>query len=475
MKAVKEEPAWVAKLIDSIDAGRFEEAERMLLTLGADADPLVALAEAEVNLYFCRLERARELLSQIAPWKLDARSLSRYLLVLGQLHLEHGQWDAAEEVLEGACCIFKLLDARCHLARGLYHLGEARLKRGRGEEAEAIWERAKALLAEEETARGDYVRGLLDYALGVWRFHKGQIEEARVSLHSSLTFLDEERGRYYASALGALGALLVSCGQCAEALEPLRDAQRILARYALGDMLAHVTETLAMVLVRMECFAEAEQALHESLEVLTRIGHGRGVGRMFKALAMVSFERNDLSRAEHSAQLALEQADALQDERLRAEAHLLLGRAAGRRRDPEAAERALVLARDIARSLGDRKLEGLACLYLGEACYATSPMKAHELIAGAQELLRPLADPQLEREIERILQRAASERIKLTPDNKLIFDGDFLPNWYVARETLERFLLKNALKQAGGNLTRAGELLGITKVHVHNLRRQFNL
>ncbi len=475
MKAVKEEPAWVAKLSDSIDAGRFEEAERMLLTLGANTDPLVALAEAEVNLYFCRFERARELLSQITPWKLDARSLSRYLLVLGQLHLEHGQWDAAEEALKGACCIFKLVGARCHVARGLYYLGEVRLRRGQGEEAEAIWEQAKELLAGEETARGDYVRGLLDYALGVWRFHKGQMEEARASLHASLTFLEEERGRYYASALGALGAVLVSCGQCAEALEPLRDARRILARYALGDSLSDVTETLARALVRMGCFAEAEHALRESLEVLERLGHRRGVGRMFQALADAYFEQNDLSRAEQSARLALEQASALCDERLQAEAHLLLGRAAARRRDPEAAERALVLARDIARSLGDRKLEGLACLYLGEACYAISPMRAHELIANAQELLRPVADPQLEREIERVLQRAAGERIKLTPDNKLIFDGNFLPNWYVARETLERFLLKNALRQAEGNLTKAGELLGITKVHVHNLRRQFNL
>ncbi len=475
MRATREGSAWIAKLMDSIDAGRFEEAERMLPNLTADEDPLAAILEAQVHLYFCRPERARECLSQVNPWRLNVQSLPRYLTVLGQLYVEQEQWDLAEEVLDGACCICKLLEARCHLARGLYHLGEAKLKQGRGEDAEALWERAKALLADEETAQGDFMRGVIEYALGAWRAHTGRVEEARASLQSSLRLLDEEHGRYYASALGALGAVLVACGQCAEAIEPLREAQRILARYALGDHLADITGTLALALVRLERFAEAEQALSESLGVLQHLGHERGLGRTFKALADVYLERNDVSRAEQSARFALEHAEALRDDRLRAEAQLLLGRAAARRRDHEAAEAALSVAREIARGLGDRKLEGLACLYLGEACYATSPMKAQELIACARELLRPLADPQIEREIERVSQRATSERIRLTPDNKLIFDGNFLPNWYVARETLERFLLKNALRQAGGNLTKAGELLGITKVHVHNLRRQFNL
>jgi tetratricopeptide (TPR) repeat protein len=475
MKATREESAWVVQLMESIDAGRFEEADRMLPQIRATADPLVAILEAEVNLYFCRLDPARERLAHIDPWRLGTRSLSRYLLVLGQCYLEQEQWESAEEILEGACCLYKLLRARCHLARGLYHLGRAKLKRGSEEEAEALWEQAKALLAEEETARGDFALGVLDYALGMRRLQAGRIEDARVLLHSSVRFLDDEHGRYYASALGTLGALLLRCGEYADAAEKLQEAQRILIRYAIGDPLADVTEALGAALLRMERVEEAEQAVREGLDVLQRLGHGRGVGRMFRMLAEIAFERNDVARAEGSARVALEHAEVLRDDVLRAEAQILLGRVAARRRDREAAERALSLAREIARSRGDRTLEGLACLYWAEACSAVSPMQAQELIACAHELLRPLSDPQIEREIERVSQRAAGERIKLTPDNKLIFDGNFLPNWYVARETLERFLLKNALRQAEGNLTKAGELLGITKVHVHNLRRQFKL
>ncbi len=475
MKATREESALVVKLMEAIDAGRFEEADRMLPHLRTNADPLVAILEAEVNLYFGRLESARERLAQVDPWRLGARSLSRYLLALGQCHLEQEQWELAGEILEGACCLYKLLRARCHLARGLYYLGVTKCKRGDGEEAEALWEQAKALLTEEETARGDFALGVLEYALGARRLQTGRIEEARASLYSSVRLLDEERGRYYASALGALGALLASCGECADAVEKLGEAQRILIRYMIGDPLIEVTPTLAAALVRMGRFDEAEHAVHESLDALQRLGHGRGVGRMFKTLAEIYLERNDVARAEHAARAALEHAETLRDDVLRAEAQILLGRVAARRRDHEAAEQTLSRAREIARGLDDRKLEGLACLYWAEACYAVSPMRAQELIARAQELLHPFSDPQIEREIERVAQRATSERIKLTPDNKLIFDGNFLPNWYVARETLERFLLKNALRQAGGNLTKAGELLGITKVHVHNLRRQFNL
>ncbi|MCS6817274.1 MAG: hypothetical protein N0A16_05900 [Blastocatellia bacterium] len=475
MKATKEESAWIAKLMEAIDAGRFEEADRMVPHLKTSADPLGMILEAEVNLYFHRLELARERLAQIVPWRLGARSLSRYLLALGQCHLEHEQWDQAEEILEGACCLCKLLHAHCHLARALYQLGMVAFRRGNGEKAEALWEQAKAFLVKEETARGDFALGMLEYALGVWRFQTGRIEEARASLCSSVRLLDEEHGRYYASALGTLGALLASCGECAEAVEKLQEAQRILIRYALGDPLAEVTTTLALTLVQMERFDDAERAVHEGLDVLQRIGHERGVGRMHKTLAEIYLERNEVARAESAARAAMEYAEALRDDVLRAEAQIFLGRAAARRRDREAAERALSRAREIAQGVNDRKLEGLACLYWAEACYASSPVQAQELIMRAQELLRPLSDPRIEREIERIAQRATSERIKLTPDNKLIFDGDFLPNWYVARETLERFLLKNALRQAEGNLAKAGELLGITKVHVHNLRRQFNL
>jgi len=475
MKAPREESALVVKLMEAIDAGRFEEADRMLPHLKTNADPLVAILEAEVNLYFCRLEPARERLAQIDPWRLGTRSLSRYLLALGQCPLEHEQCESAGELLEGACCLYKLLHARCHLARGLYYLGMTKFKRGNGEEAEALWEQAKALLIEEETARGDFALGVLEYALGARRLQTGRVEEARALLHSSVRLLDEEHGRYYASALGALGALLASCGECADAVEKLWEAQRILIRYAIGDPLVEVTTTLAAALVRIERFDEAERAVHESLDALQRLGHARGAGRMFKTLAEIYLERNDVARAENAARVTLEHAETLRDDVLRAEGQILLGRTAARRRDREAAEQALSRAREIARRLDDRKLEGLACLYWAEACYAVSPMQAQELIARAQELLRPLSDPRIEQEIERVAQRATSERIKLTPDNKLIFDGNFLPNWYVARETLERFLLKNALRQAEGNLTKAGELLGITKVHVHNLRRQFNL
>ena len=42
-------------------------------------------------------------------------------------------------------------------------------------------------------------------------------------------------------------------------------------------------------------------------------------------------------------------------------------------------------------------------------------------------------------------------------------------------EALEEFLLKNALDQADGNLTKTGKILDITKVHVRDRKILYGL
>ena len=44
-----------------------------------------------------------------------------------------------------------------------------------------------------------------------------------------------------------------------------------------------------------------------------------------------------------------------------------------------------------------------------------------------------------------------------------------------AKRTLEGFLLRNALRQTNNSLTRAARKLGVSKVHVHNLKKKHNL
>ncbi|MCS6817269.1 MAG: hypothetical protein N0A16_05875 [Blastocatellia bacterium] len=46
---------------------------------------------------------------------------------------------------------------------------------------------------------------------------------------------------------------------------------------------------------------------------------------------------------------------------------------------------------------------------------------------------------------------------------------------YEAKEALEIFLIRKALEQSGNNLTRAGELLGTTRGHVHKKKKQYGL
>ena len=67
------------------------------------------------------------------------------------------------------------------------------------------------------------------------------------------------------------------------------------------------------------------------------------------------------------------------------------------------------------------------------------------------------------------------EHIVFTADNRLVFDGNQLPRWQEAKRTLEGFLLRNALRQTNNSLTRAARKLGVSKVHVHNLKKKHSL
>jgi tetratricopeptide (TPR) repeat protein len=273
----------------------------------------------------------------------------------------------------------------------------------------------------------------------------------------------------------SLGGLLTSAGHYSEAIDLLKEAYAILSRYEISDELATTASKLSVALARTTDFDEAQRVLLESLELHERIGDVRATAVTLKSLAELYLERNDMARVEKYAKDALAQANAIGDPVLQAESNIVVGRVAARRRDHVQAEKALQAAQEIAKGLGYKKLEGQICLYLAEVYYSTSPVKAQEYVTRAQELLQGFRDPWIEQELQRVSQRSTTERVKLTADNKLVFDGNFLPNWYSAKEALEQFLLKNALRQSGGNLTKAGEILGITKVHVHNLRKQFGI
>lgn len=464
------------KIKELLETGRFEEAEKALAELSATEDPLLRILSAEVSLYFSRFEPVPQLLGAIDPFSLDARTYSRFLLVQGDYALSQLDLDQARQRYEAAYFNYRLFGDRYEKASGLLRLGRMSLIQGKVEEAATLLAEAEGLIKNGETARSDFLLGMIQMSLGACRFSLGQPEAAKELLDSALLLLQEtERCRYYAATLTLEGELLAAAGKYTEAVEFLNEAHILLSRYSISDELARASSRLAATLVRLGRYDEAHRVLVDSLDVHERMEDTRGAAQILYALADFYLERNEIPKAEKIAAEALAQAAKARDDLLQAAIHIVAGRAAARRRDTAAAEKELLAALQIAQVYGDKRLEGMSSLYLAEAYYGSSPVKAQEYVTRAGELLQALHDPYLDQELQRIAQRSTSERIKLTADNKLIFDGNFLPNWYSAKEALEQFLLKNALKQAGGNLTKAGEILGITKVHVHNLRKQFGI
>jgi transcriptional regulator with GAF, ATPase, and Fis domain len=92
----------------------------------------------------------------------------------------------------------------------------------------------------------------------------------------------------------------------------------------------------------------------------------------------------------------------------------------------------------------------------------------------ASELLNQVEDAFLGDEFNRISAKY-EEQIVFTDDNRLVFDGNQLPRWQEAKRTLEGFLLRNALRQTNNSLTRAARKLGVSKVHVHNLKKKHGI
>jgi len=92
----------------------------------------------------------------------------------------------------------------------------------------------------------------------------------------------------------------------------------------------------------------------------------------------------------------------------------------------------------------------------------------------AGEILNTLEDGWLAEEFNRVSAKY-EEQIVFTEDNRLVFDGNQLPRWQEAKRTLEGFLLRNALRQTNNSLIRAARKLGVSKVHVHNLKKKHSL
>jgi transcriptional regulator with GAF, ATPase, and Fis domain len=98
---------------------------------------------------------------------------------------------------------------------------------------------------------------------------------------------------------------------------------------------------------------------------------------------------------------------------------------------------------------------------------ATNAVSVREILEETKGLLRDYYDASLLLEFQRVQALLDTQRIKITQNGALVIEPDRLPSLREARQTVERWLVTNAMKQAGGNQPAAAKILGISKQRIN--------
>jgi len=284
-----------------------------------------------------------------------------------------------------------------------------------------------------------------------------------------------EHGKHYGLTLNSYGMLLMRKGRYEESLSVLKKALTVFQGPVAFADLGAVMNNMALTLIRLQRFEEAERLLRESLDLCQRAGDIAGLSVTLETLAQLCLESQDLCKAEKYAIEATEQADLSHNDFVKAEALIALGRVELKRDDFYAAAKPLKEALELGERLGNKILQAMAMLYLAECEFPTRPIVAQERLTRAREILEDHPHVWLSQERERIANRAKGERLRITADNWLMINGNLLPNWYAVKQAVETFLVKNALRQSEGNMSKAGRIVGISKVHMRDKRMEYDL
>lgn len=475
--------------VDLIEGGQFLAAEEIFSERRTD-DPLEMVIRAEVETYFGRLDEAQALLDQVAPRAGDIDVAARFSLASGRLAICRGKYELANTHLQTAYYFYNFQQDSFRTSLALLELGHfARLQVEMDDAA------AKLTLAQEgikgrTSKRSDFLRGLISSEMGALAADRGAFDQAAEHYAAALRLLKStEKGRYYARTLVRMGGLKCQLGEYQDSLELYKEANIVFERYDLKDGLADSQLELASALVRMQRYERAERLCEESRDL--RRGSPLGESAAFTLLAVLCLKRNGTDEAAGYALNAVELADESGSDEAKARARVALGQVRLAEREFKQAVDILNQAVEIARGPAAKaegvdgsqpprtsytnRLIGLdAVIHLAEAYHSVDTRAGRLELAKAEEILKTTQDAWLQSEFTRVSNKY-EEQIVFTDDNRLVFDGNQLPKWQEAKRTLEGFLLRNALRQTSNSLTRAARKLGVSKVHVHNLKKKHGI
>jgi tetratricopeptide (TPR) repeat protein len=462
--------------VELIDGGQFLTAEEMFSERRTN-DPLEMVVRAEVAIYFGRLDDGAALLEEVGPRVADIDVAARYSLARGRLALWRCEDDQADTQINTAYHFYLFLSDSFGFSQSL--LGLARLARRRGEldEAVAKLDQAQESIKSRNSKKAEFLRGQITAEQAALAADRGEIDRSTELFSESARLLKAtERGRYYARSIMGMADLKCALGEFQDSLDLYKEANTVFERYFIKQDLSESNLKLATALVRLNRFERAEKLAEESQQLCR--GAAACESAALAALARIALQQGKAEEAAKHAVLAVELADKSSSTEARTQALIALGQVRLSEHEFKQATECLKEATDLsrnARGMGDgKRLELEAAIYLAEAYHSVDTRAGRAELTRAAEILNVLEDAWLGDEFNRVSAKY-EEQIIFTEDNRLVFDGNQLPRWQEAKRTLEGFLLRNALRQTSNSLTRAARKLGVSKVHVHNLKKKHNL
>jgi tetratricopeptide (TPR) repeat protein len=471
--------------LELIDGGQYLSAEEIFAERRTD-DPMEMVVRSEVETYFSRLDKAADILEQVAPRATDLDVAARFSLSSGRVAAWRGDFEHGRIGLQTAYYFYRYLGDALGVAQALF--GLALIARANRDLDTASAKLAEALeeVKGRTNKRAEFARGLIVAEQASVAAEKSDADSATELFNEGLKLLKAtERGRFYARALVGMAGLKCAAGECADSLDLYKEANTIFERYFLKQELAHSQLDLARALIRLQKFERAEKLAEESRNM--RRGDLVDESTALSLLSVLALKRNETEQAGRHSNAAIELADQSGVVEARARAQMSLGLVRLSEREFRQAAETLVTAADMARASQEgpttrfrpyspfnSSLELEARILLAEAYHAFDTRAGRAELERANELLNTIEDAWLSDEYTRVSAKY-EEQIMFTEDNRLVFDGNQLPKWQEAKRTLEGFLLRNALRQTNNSLTRAARKLGVSKVHVHNLKKKHNM
>ncbi|HXG63957.1 MAG TPA: tetratricopeptide repeat protein [Blastocatellia bacterium] len=460
-------------MVDLIDGGQFLSAEEIFSERRTN-EPMEMVVRAEVATYFGRLEDAAALLDEVAPRANDLDVAARFSLAKGRLALWREDEAEAEVQLQTAYHFYRFLKDSFGLSQALLGLAKLARRQGRPDDAAAKLAQAEEGLKGRATRKAEFLRGLVVAESAALATDQGDVERAAEAYAEANRLLKgTERGRYYARSLVGLADLKCALGEFQDSLEIYKEALTVFERYDVRQELAESHLRMARALMRLKRLERAERLAEEGRDLQRGVPLGESISLAF--LALVALQKGELDEAISRATHAVELADQTNSPKAQTQARIAFGQVKLAEHDfkkaAEALGEAVELASRMTGTAENRRLELEAIIYLAEAYHNVDTRAGRGQLARASEILSTLDDTWLGEEYDRVSAKY-EEQIIFTDDNRLVFDGNQLPRWQEAKRTLEGFLLRNALRQTNNSLTRAARKLGVSKVHVHNLKKK---